>query len=65
LFIEAMRRQTAQTASIISSLEPVYGMALAFLFLHEVPAPRTLLGGAVILTAVIVISMRALRPNPA
>jgi drug/metabolite transporter (DMT)-like permease len=65
LFIEAMRRQTAQTASIISSLEPVYGIALAYLFLREIPAPRTLLGGAVILAAVIVISLRALRPSPA
>jgi len=64
LFIEAMRRQTAQTASIISSLEPVYGIALAYLFLREIPAPRTLLGGAVILAAVIVISLRALRPIP-
>jgi drug/metabolite transporter (DMT)-like permease len=65
LFIEAMRRQTAQTASIISSLEPVYGITLAFLFLREVPAPRTLLGGAVILAAVIVISLRALKFFPA
>jgi len=64
MFIEAMRRQTAQTASIISSLEPVYGIALAYLFLREIPAPRTLLGGIVILAAVIVISLRALRPVP-
>jgi drug/metabolite transporter (DMT)-like permease len=61
LFIEAMRRQTAQTASIISSLEPVYGIVLAYFFLREIPAPRTLLGGAIILAAVIVISLRALR----
>jgi drug/metabolite transporter (DMT)-like permease len=64
LFIDAMRRQTAQTASIISSLEPVYGIALAYLFLREIPALRTLLGGAVILAAVIVISLRALRKPP-
>jgi drug/metabolite transporter (DMT)-like permease len=64
LFIDGMRRLTAQTASIISSLEPVYGIALAYLFLREIPAPRTLLGGAVILSAVIVISLRALRPIP-
>jgi len=62
LFIEAMRSQTAQTASIISSLEPVYGIILAYFFLHEIPASRTLLGGAVILAAVIVISLRALKP---
>ncbi len=64
LFIDGMRRQTAQTASIISSLEPVYGIVLAYLFLREIPAPRTLFGGAVILAAVIVISMRALKPVP-
>ncbi len=64
LFIDGMRRQTAQTASILSSLEPVYGIALAYLFLREIPAPRTLFGGIVILAAVIVISLRALKPNP-
>jgi drug/metabolite transporter (DMT)-like permease len=60
LFIDGLRRMTAQTASLISSLEPVYGIALAYFFLREVPAPRTLLGGAMILGAVIVISTRAL-----
>ena len=37
LFIAGMRRLSAQTASIISALEPVYGIALAALLLGERP----------------------------
>jgi drug/metabolite transporter (DMT)-like permease len=58
LFIQGMREVKAQTASIISSLEPVYGIGLAFWLLGERPSPRTLLGGAIILAAVTVISLR-------
>lgn len=38
-----------QTASVISTLEPVYGIALAALILGEVPTLRSLVGGAVVL----------------
>lgn len=49
LFIRGMTGVSARTASIISSLEPAYGAALAFLFLGEAPAARTLAGGALII----------------
>ncbi|WP_052049740.1 DMT family transporter [Leptolyngbya sp. KIOST-1] len=49
LFIESLAVLRAQTASVISGLEPVYGIALAALLLGEVPVPRTLVGGAIIL----------------
>ncbi len=49
LFIKGMRHIKAQTAAIISSLEPVYGIILALLILNEVPVFRTVLGGLVIL----------------
>lgn len=58
LFIEGLKKVRAQTASIISSLEPVYGIALAFWLLGERPAARTLAGGAIILAAVSVLSFR-------
>jgi drug/metabolite transporter (DMT)-like permease len=58
LFIKGLREVRAQTASIISSLEPVYGIVLAFWLLGERPATRTLLGGAIILAAVTVISLK-------
>jgi len=49
LFIKGMRHIKAQTAAIISSLEPVYGIILALLLLKEIPAFRTVLGGMIIL----------------
>ena len=61
LFIKGMRKIQAQTASIISSLEPVYGIILAFLFLKEIPAMRTVLGGMIIFSAVLFISLRTLK----
>jgi drug/metabolite transporter (DMT)-like permease len=58
LFIQGMKHVRAQTASIISSLEPVYGIVLALFLLDEIPAVRTLLGGAVILTAVLFVTWK-------
>jgi drug/metabolite transporter (DMT)-like permease len=49
LFIKGMRLIKAQTAAIISSLEPVYGIIMALIILNEVPSLRTVLGGLVIL----------------
>ncbi|MGB3518032.1 MAG: DMT family transporter [Elainellaceae cyanobacterium] len=48
LFIESLSVLRTQTASVISGLEPVYGVALAALLLGEVPSVRTLLGGGLI-----------------
>jgi len=59
LFIGSMRRLKAQTAAILSSLEPVYGMAAAVLFLGESWPLRTILGGAVILGTTLAVSLRA------
>ncbi|MBD2232689.1 DMT family transporter [Phormidium tenue] len=49
LFIESLAVLRTQTASVISSLETVYGIALAALLLGERPNLRTLVGGAVVL----------------
>jgi drug/metabolite transporter (DMT)-like permease len=57
LFIDGLKGIGARAASLISALEPVYGVILAFAFLKEVPAPRTLLGGALILAAVAAVSL--------
>jgi drug/metabolite transporter (DMT)-like permease len=51
MFIASMRRLSAQTASIVSILEPVYGIALAALLLGETPDLRTLVGGALLVSA--------------
>ena len=54
LFIAALRTVTAHTASVVAALEPVYGIALAFVLLGEVPGARTLAGGALIVGAAVV-----------
>ncbi|HLI09835.1 MAG TPA: DMT family transporter [Ktedonobacteraceae bacterium] len=51
LFIASMRQITAQSASILASLEPVWGILFGLLLLHSIPTPGTLLGGAIILVA--------------
>ncbi|MGB3308183.1 MAG: DMT family transporter [Nodosilinea sp.] len=48
LFIESLAVLRTQTASVISALEPVYGIVLAALLLGEVPTLRTLVGGGLI-----------------
>lgn len=51
LFIEGMRTVSAQTASVIAALEPVWGIAFALVLLREVPSGRVLAGGALIVAA--------------
>lgn len=49
LFINALTRIRAQTASVIAGMEPVYGIVLAFFLLSEIPDMRTLMGGTIII----------------
>jgi drug/metabolite transporter (DMT)-like permease len=51
LFITSMRDITAQAASLLASLEPVWGIIFGVLLLGDIPRPATLLGGAIILCA--------------
>lgn len=52
LFISGLKNIKTQTAGIISSLEPVYGIIFAALLLSEIPTLREVLGGIVILGTV-------------
>ncbi len=58
LFIKGMRHVKAQTASIVATLEPVYGILLAFLLLKEIPSIRTIFGGILIIGATIAVTVR-------
>jgi len=49
LFIAGLRRVKARTASLITLLEPVYGIGLAWMLLGERPGLRTVCGGLIIL----------------
>lgn len=61
LFIKGMRHIKAQTAAIISSLEPVYGIIMALFILKEVPSLRTILGGIVILGTTLAVTLKGAR----
>jgi drug/metabolite transporter (DMT)-like permease len=56
-----MRHIKAQTAAIISSLEPVYGIIMALFILKEVPSLRTILGGIVILGTALAVTLKGAR----
>ena len=49
LFIGSLRSVPARLAAVVAALEPVYGIAFAWLLFSERPGVRTLLGGGVIL----------------
>lgn len=53
LFIASLRHITAQSASLLASLEPVWGIIFGILLLQELPTPITLLGGVLILGAIL------------
>lgn len=51
LFIKGLASVRAQKASIIASLEPVYGIIAAILLLGAIPTLRVVFGGVIILSA--------------
>lgn len=61
LFIASLARLSAHTASVVTALESVYGIALAALLLGEIPNARTCAGAALLVVAAIAASRRAVR----
>ncbi|HUS85078.1 MAG TPA: DMT family transporter [Anaerolineales bacterium] len=56
-FLAGMRRVGPTAASLLSTLEPVFTVVLALLFLHERLSLLQLLGGALVLSAVILLTL--------
>ncbi|WP_080424901.1 DMT family transporter [Burkholderia ubonensis] len=52
IFISGMKLVSAQAASLFTYLEPVYGIALATVILHDVPDGQTIVGAAIILFSI-------------
>jgi len=53
LFIRGMRTVKAQLAGMIACLEPVYGILVALVLLQEIPSAREILGGVVVIGAIV------------
>ncbi|MEB0206508.1 DMT family transporter [Pseudomonas sp. CCC3.1] len=65
LFVASLAVIKARTAAVVFALEPVYGITLAWLLFHETPTMRMLLGGVLIIVAIVVSSRMASGPTPA
>jgi drug/metabolite transporter (DMT)-like permease len=53
LFVASLAVIKARTAAVVFALEPVYGIAFAWLLFAEAPTTRMLLGGALIVAAIL------------
>jgi drug/metabolite transporter (DMT)-like permease len=56
LFNEALKRASAATVGSLAYLEVVFATLTALLFLGESPSPQTVLGGALVIAAAVLIS---------
>ncbi|TVZ25268.1 threonine/homoserine efflux transporter RhtA [Gillisia sp. Hel_I_86] len=65
LFLISLRNFSATAASIMSSAQPLYAIILGIIFLAEYPSLKTIIGGTLIIGAVIIESMRSLRKKAA
>jgi drug/metabolite transporter (DMT)-like permease len=59
IMVRSFKNFSVSTASIISSFQPIFGVLLAFIFLNEIPTLNTFFGGLLILSTVVVESIRS------
>ncbi len=59
LFVMSFKNFSISTASIMSSVQPIYGIIFGFLLLNEIPSGNTLIGGFLILTTVVIESINS------
>jgi drug/metabolite transporter (DMT)-like permease len=59
LFLSSFSHFNISTASIMSSIQPLFGVLLGALFLYEIPTLKSVIGGALILTTVLIESKRS------
>ncbi|WP_409279261.1 DMT family transporter [Pseudomonas defluvii] len=56
LFVASLVVIKARTAAVVFAMEPVYGIAMAWVIFAETPTPRMLMGGVLIILAIVVSS---------
>jgi drug/metabolite transporter (DMT)-like permease len=62
-FIQSLKKVNAIYASIVATLEPVYGVVLAIIIIDEIPALNEILGGLFVLSAVLLKTFLNKRKN--
>ena len=56
LFVSSLKKLRVNVAGLVIALEPVYAIAAAWLLFAEVPTTRTIIGGLIIITAILGVS---------
>ncbi len=64
LYAGSLKHLSAKTVSIIATMLPLYSAIMAIIFLNEVPTIRTILGGGIVVGAVLIETARATRSRP-
>ncbi|MEP2280011.1 DMT family transporter [Maribacter sp.] len=63
MFLMTFKHFNITTVSILSSVQPVYGILIGAIFLSEIPKGTTVLGGILILSSVVIESIRSKKPT--
>ncbi|WP_100610120.1 DMT family transporter [Confluentibacter lentus] len=63
MIVSSFKHFSVSTASIITSITPIFGIILAFIFLNETPNLNTFIGGSLILATVVIESIRSQKKN--
>ncbi len=59
LFVASLAVIKARTAAVVFAMEPVYGIAMAWVIFAEQPTLRMLMGGVLIILAIVISSRLA------
>ena len=54
LFLNSFKKFSVGTVSIMSGIQPIYGILLGIVFLNEIPSYRSILGGLLIILTVLI-----------
>ncbi|WP_288994661.1 DMT family transporter [uncultured Polaribacter sp.] len=61
MLVNSLQYFSVSTASIIGSIQPIFGIIIAYIFINEVPHKNTFIGGSLILLTVVIESIRSKR----
>lgn len=64
LFVASLAVIKARTAAVVFAMEPVYGITFAWLLFAEIPTLSMLLGGALIIIAIVVSGLMSSKTKP-
>ncbi len=62
LFVSSLKKLRVNVAGLVIALEPVYAIAAAWLLFAEVPGVRTIVGGVIIIGAILGVSYTKAKP---